>query len=214
MTTQDETVTDGRTALVLVTLLDHLRQADVQLLHALDIARGVDGELDSATAVVIPRAEVEDLLRTCTSLHAATTNAVELAAGVPAAEIELRSQLLSAAAEGELAAGPENAQRAELLASCLPRQARLPRALEALRCTECHLNWGSTTLGDVLGRFRESDAYFVGRVTERAKLSPNTLLGRTATGHRSQNSPPFSPSTLRPSAAEAPHDDGRRCHRP
>lgn len=174
MTPERDTAVDGRAALALVTLLDHLRQIDGVLLHALGRGRGADSELSAAAAVVISRAEIEDLRRACMTIEEMATKAVELAAAVPSVEIELRAHQLAAAAEAELAGGVEAVHRVELLAACLPVKRGFRALSEALRCTDCHLSWGDATLGDVLRRFRESDSFFIRRLTERAKLSPNT----------------------------------------
>lgn len=170
MSAGDHIVADGQTGLAVMALFEHLRQTEVMLLER---PRDPDRELSSAAAIVISKGDIEDLVSACASLHAMAVKAVALAGALPNSEIELRLQLMGTAAESELAGGVKDVDRVLLLASCLSVKRGFQALSDALRCTDCHRDWGSTTLADVLKRFRASDGFFVRRVTERAKLSPN-----------------------------------------
>lgn len=155
-----------------IELVETLRRVDMSILHALGVAREFDTDMASTVAITLSEAEVADLVATCDAVAEGADQLQQIADRLPQGEIELRQRTLQAEAEAALSAGVADIERVELLARCLSVRSGFLALAAMLRCTDCHQSWENATLGEVLGRFRETDQHFVRRITALAYLSP------------------------------------------
>lgn len=162
---------DGAT-LRWVEIAEKLRGTEVTLLHALALVRGVAADVTATTAIELSEAQVRELLTVCEELGD-RVDALRTQAGLlPAGEFEIRMRPLQFEAEAALSAGVADAERAEILARCLPMGTGFQALAAALRCTDSHESWEVMTIGHLLGCFRDADPHLVRHLTGLATLSP------------------------------------------
>lgn len=155
-------------------LAEQLRSVELQLLHALGLLRGVDPDLNASAAIVLSRDDTAELLSTCERIAQEVDLVNSLAAALPAEEIELRRSVLLLEAGAALGAGVADIDRVEVLARCLPARTGFQALAAMLRSTTYHENWQHTTVGQVLGCFRDANEHLVQRVAALATLAPET----------------------------------------
>lgn len=161
-------------ALRLVELAEQIRAIEVLALEGQALLAGVDPDLPGSRAVHIASGDIARLRSLADAFDDSVGQLRALAAGLPGHDIEIRWHDLEREAAQVLALGVADVDRVELLARCLSVRAGFRALAEALRCTDSHESWGETTLGEVLGRFRDADPHFVRRLTGQARLSPET----------------------------------------
>jgi hypothetical protein len=169
---------DVGATLRLVLLAEGLRRAEVTLLHALALVRGVEPDLGATSAIALPEREVHDLLDATQELGDRVEQLQMLAEQVRRGDIEIRLKTLQLEAEAALSAGAADIERVEVLARCLPMRAGFQALAAALRCTDAHQSWAGATVGHLLASFRDADTHLVRHLTGLATLSPDIRWGQ------------------------------------
>jgi hypothetical protein len=167
-------------ALRWVELAERLREAEASVLRALGLLRGVDSEISATASVTLSQAEVAAALAECDEAVEAVADVAEIASAMRAEGVEIKRIDLGVQAGAALAAGVGDIRRVRVLARCLPSRDGFGALAEVLRCTDSHEVWGDTTVGDLLGWFRDVDDPLVRKLTERALLSPETAWAELA----------------------------------
>jgi hypothetical protein len=156
----------------IVLLAEGLRRAEVTLLHALALLRGVEPGISATAAVTLPATEIDDLLDATQELGDRVEQLQTLAEQVRRGDFEVRLKTLQLEAETALSAGIADIERVEVLTRCLPMHAGFQALAAALRCTDTYQSWDGT-IGHLLGTFRDADSHLVRHITGLATLSPN-----------------------------------------
>ncbi|ADB50390.1 hypothetical protein Cwoe_1964 [Conexibacter woesei DSM 14684] len=155
-----------------VELAESLRSTEVLALHGQALLRGVDPDISTTSSVNLSTRDVADLKEICDKVADRADRLQTLIAQLAAAEFEVKRRDLERDAAAALAAGVADVARVEVLARCLSVKEGFRALAEMLRCTDFHTSWQHTTVGHVLGSFRDADAHFVRRLTAQALLSP------------------------------------------
>lgn len=163
-----------RVALAWVELGELIRAAETTALGALGLLRGVEPGIPATSSVTLSAEETEQILDACEAIDQLTDVLVPLASTLRAEDVEIRRRDLRHEASGALAAGVADVRRVLLLAQCLALGEGFRALAEALRCTSCHETWREATVGDVLSCFQGADGRVVRRITEEARLAPES----------------------------------------
>jgi len=164
---------DVGSTLRMVLLAEGLRRAEVTLLHALALTRGVEPELSASTAVALSTSDVDELLEATQDLADRAEQLQMLAEQARRGDFDIRLRTLQLEAEAALSAGVADIERVEVLARCLPIRAGFQALAAALRSTDTYLSWDDATVGHLLARFRDADPHLVRHLTGLATLSPD-----------------------------------------
>lgn len=154
-------------------LLDMLRHAETSLLNALGAGRGVDRELATTIAVELSADELHDLRSASLDLAERADQIRLIAQSLAPAGCEIRLRALQIEAEAALSAGVADIERVHRLAGCLPARSGFQALAAMLRCTDLHESWHRTTLGDLLGLFRNTDPRAARAIADLAQVSPD-----------------------------------------
>ena len=155
-----------------------MRATEARSLHSQAILAGVDPDVPATAALHISADDIAQLK----SLAEQTIESGEalrlLIDDLPVSGLDVRWVDLQQEAATALQLGVADSERVQTLARCLTVRDGFRALAEMLRTTDSHRSWENTTLGDVLGRFRDADDPFVRRVTALAHLSPQTSITR------------------------------------
>jgi hypothetical protein len=162
------------TTLGWIELAERLRQLETELLQVLPLLADVGCDVPAGAARTLDGDAAADVLAACAAIADQAAQIETHAERLTPGSVDVRLPQLQAEAAAALAGGVADVRRALVLARCLGVRTGFAALAAMLRCTDCHEAWGSTTLDEVLGSFRDADRHFVRRVTALATTSPDT----------------------------------------